>query len=41
VLAGGPEVEAIVQRGAADAPARFSLDQMITRYETLFSELLT
>ena len=40
VLAGGPEVEAIVQRGAADAPARFSLEKMIGRYEALFGELL-
>ncbi|MEI6107735.1 MAG: glycosyltransferase [Opitutae bacterium] len=41
VLAGGAEVEAIVARGQADAPARFSLDKMIGGYETLFSELLT
>lgn len=40
VLAGGPEIEAIVQRGQADAPANFSLTKMIGRYEDLFQELL-
>ena len=40
MLAGGPAVEAIVARGQADAPARFSLDRMIGRYESLFAELL-
>jgi glycosyltransferase involved in cell wall biosynthesis len=40
VLAGGPEVEAVVARGQADAPARFSLDGMIKSYENLFNELL-
>lgn len=40
VLAGGPAVEAIVARGQADAPARFSLQRMIDRYEALFAELL-
>ncbi|MBL9215972.1 MAG: glycosyltransferase [Opitutaceae bacterium] len=40
VLAGGPEVEAVVARGQADAPARFSLSRMIDRYETLCTELL-
>jgi glycosyltransferase involved in cell wall biosynthesis len=40
VLTGGPEVEATVARGQADAPARFSLDRMIGRYEALFRELL-
>ncbi len=40
VLAGGPAVEAIVERGQADAPARFSLGRMIERYETLFGDLL-
>ena len=39
VLAGGPAVEAIAARGQADAPARFSLDRMIGRYEALFAEL--
>ena len=29
VLAGGPEVEAIVERGTTDAPSHFSLEQMI------------
>lgn len=41
VLAGGPAIEAIAARGQADAPARFSLDRMIGRYETLFAELST
>src|SRR6478736_2694997 len=41
VLAGGPAVEAVVARGQADAPARFSLDRMIDRYENLFTELLS
>jgi glycosyltransferase involved in cell wall biosynthesis len=40
VLAGGPAVEAIVARGQADAPGRFSLDRMLGRYEALFAELL-
>jgi glycosyltransferase involved in cell wall biosynthesis len=40
VLAGGPAVEAIVARGQTDAPARFSLGQMLNRYESLFAELL-
>jgi glycosyltransferase involved in cell wall biosynthesis len=40
VLAGGPNVEAIAQRGAADAPASFSLGRMIGHYESLFGELL-
>lgn len=40
VLAGGAAVEAIVARGQADAPARFSLDRMIADYENLFADLL-
>lgn len=40
VLAGGPDVEAVVARSQADAAARFSLEQMLSRYETLFGELL-
>ncbi len=40
VLAGGPAVKAIVARAQADAPARFSLQRMIERYEALFAELL-
>jgi len=40
VLAGGPAVEAVVARGQAHAPARFSLGKMISRYEALFAELL-
>ncbi len=40
VLAGGPEIEAVVARGQADAPARFSVSRMIGRYESLFAELL-
>ncbi len=40
VLAGGPEIEAVVARGQADAPARFSVGRMIERYESLFAELL-
>jgi len=41
VLSGGPEIEAIVARGQADGPARFSVQRMIDRYEALFSELLS
>ena len=40
VLAGGPTVEAIVARGQAAAPARFSLGKMLARYEALFADLL-
>ena len=40
VLAGGPAVEAMVACGQADAPARFSLAKMISRYEALFGELV-
>ena len=40
VLAGGPRVEAIVARGQADAPARFSLQKQLDRYEALFAGLL-
>ncbi|HTO04937.1 MAG TPA: glycosyltransferase, partial [Opitutus sp.] len=40
VLAGGPEIERVVARARADAPARFSLEQMVNRYEELFHELL-
>ena len=40
VLAGGPEIEAVVARGQADAPAKFSVDRMINQYESLFAELL-
>jgi glycosyltransferase involved in cell wall biosynthesis len=40
VLAGGDEIEAVVARGQAEAPARFATDLMLSRYETLFSELL-
>ena len=40
VLAGGPAVAAIVACGQADAPARFSLAKMISRYEALFGELV-
>jgi len=40
VLAGGPAVEAIVARGQADVPARFAMERMIARYESLFAELL-
>ncbi|MBI2496474.1 MAG: glycosyltransferase [Opitutae bacterium] len=40
VLAGGPAVEAVVARGQADAPARFSVERMLGRYEALFAELL-
>ncbi len=40
VLAGGPAVEAIVARGHADAPARFSVSRMLERYESLFGGLL-
>lgn len=38
VLAGGPVIEAVVARGQADAPARFSVDRMISHYEALFAE---
>ena len=40
VLAGGNAVKIVVARGHQDAPARFSLEQMIDRYETLVRELL-
>lgn len=40
MLAGGPAVEAIVARGQADAPARFSVGKMLARYEDLFNDLL-
>lgn len=40
VLAGGPDIETVVARGQADAPARFSVGRMIDRYESLFAELL-
>jgi glycosyltransferase involved in cell wall biosynthesis len=40
VLAGGPAVEAIVTRGQADAPGRFSLSKQLNRYESLFAEVL-
>ncbi len=40
VLAGGPAIEAVVARGQAGAPVRFSLEKMIGRYEALFAELL-
>ena len=40
VLAGGPDIEAAVARGQADAPARFSLDRTIAGYENLFADLL-
>ncbi len=40
VLAGGPAIEAIVARGQADAPARFSVQRMIENYEALFADLL-
>ena len=40
VLAGGPEIESVVSRARADAPAKFSLDKMVNRYEALFAELL-
>ena len=40
VLAGGPTIEAIVARGHADAPARFSLGKMLARHEALYRELL-
>ena len=40
VLAGGPEIERVVARGKEAAPSRFSLDQMVNRYEALFGELL-
>jgi glycosyltransferase involved in cell wall biosynthesis len=41
VLAGGPAIEEIVARGAADAPERFSLTKQLARYEALFAELLS
>lgn len=40
VLAGGPAIEAVLARGQADAPARFSVDRMLSRYEALFTGLL-
>jgi glycosyltransferase involved in cell wall biosynthesis len=40
ILAGGSAVEAIVARGQADAPAKFSLQKQLDRYEALFTELL-
>ncbi len=40
VLAGGPTVEAVVARGKADVPKRFSLGKMLARYEELFNDLL-
>lgn len=40
VLTGGPAIEAIAAQGQADAPTRFSLDRMISRYEALFGKLL-
>ena len=40
VLAGGPEIERVVARARVDAPSRFSLEQMVNRYEMLFAELL-
>jgi len=40
VIAGGSAVEATVARGQADAPTRFSLQNMIGRYEALFADLL-
>jgi glycosyltransferase involved in cell wall biosynthesis len=40
VLSGGPAVETVVARAQADAPANFSLQKMIGRYEALFEELL-
>lgn len=40
VLAGGPDIEAAVARGQADAPARFALDRMVDRYENLFADLM-
>jgi glycosyltransferase involved in cell wall biosynthesis len=40
VLAGGAEIEAVVGRGQADAPARFSVTRMVGRYESLFAGLL-
>ena len=40
VLAGGPQIERVVARAREDAPSRFSLEQMVNRYETLFAELL-
>lgn len=40
VLAGGPEIEQVVDRGRTDAPSNFSLQKMVNRYEALFAELL-
>jgi glycosyltransferase involved in cell wall biosynthesis len=40
VLAGGTEIEQVVQRAQRDAPANFSLEKMVRRYEGLFTELL-
>jgi glycosyltransferase involved in cell wall biosynthesis len=40
VIAGGSEIENIVARGQAEVPARFSVERMIARYESLFAELL-
>lgn len=40
VLAGGREIEAVVARARADAPDRFSLQNMVARYEALFIDLL-
>jgi glycosyltransferase involved in cell wall biosynthesis len=40
VLAGGPDVEAVVTRAHTNAPANFSLNVMVNRYESLFAELL-
>ena len=41
VLAGGPAIEKVATAGQADAPARFSLNRMIGRYEDLFAKLLS
>jgi glycosyltransferase involved in cell wall biosynthesis len=41
VLAGGSAIESVVAAGQADAPARFSLNRMIGRYEDLFAKLLS
>jgi len=40
VLAGGPEVEAIVQRGSTEVPRNFSVARMIARHESLYADLL-
>jgi glycosyltransferase involved in cell wall biosynthesis len=40
ILEGGPEIESVVNRAQAEAPARFSVQRMIDRYEALFGELL-